>query len=197
MVRLGLACNALNASMRAALDAPKRAGIITQNADAFAALVWAASAAHEVIVLTNQEIRTLTRFARDGRAPEEIHRQMALLRGGSHPACAFLARARNKLGAHWDPPLLLESVQQFAGTDRIVWIESDSDDHITCSFAFYVLFHALYPSANARDLEGFRDLFRETTTHISDAIETLNRFCEHCQMGYLATYGADRMRGGA
>jgi hypothetical protein len=188
VVRLGLAANALNASLRAARDASSHPAAV-KTPDVINAMVMSASLTHEAVELARSEMPLLRELSKRGGASDDVRKRMGKLCGGKHPASAFVARIRNGLGFHWVKEQLEPSVESFRRNQKIVWIETDGSTPSVHSFAHVVLINALFPENDTLDDTQANKKMDTTLGNLSDAIDLVALFFSRSVLGYLRAYG--------
>jgi hypothetical protein len=188
IVRLGLASNALNASIRAARDASSHSTTI-KTADVINGMVLSASLTHEAIDLARSEMRLLRELSRRGGATDDVRKRIGKLCGGKHPASAFVARVRNGLGFHWVKEQIEPAVQSVRRNQSLIWIETDAKSPSVHSLAHLVLITALFPENDTLDAEQANKAMKATLDHLGDAIELVTLFFARSVLGYLRAYG--------
>lgn len=149
IARIGMASNALCAQLNAARDAigRKREYLAMFTRDLVAAFLINSALVFEATRLARENMAELRRLATVADAPEPLLKEMGQLCAGQHPASAFLERARNQLGFHWDKQIIAKSVADFETNEAIVWVEGNGERSVH-TFGFAVLNHALFPEAN-------------------------------------------------
>jgi hypothetical protein len=194
MVRVGLAYNALTAQFRATKAAETLEGA-ARMAFILTSLVNTAALTNEALRVARSGMFTLRRYAEAIGAKTELLERMGKLLAGRHPAAEVLARARNKLGFHWDEPVVEQAVREFGRNKNLVWFEMGLDGIRVERLAADVLAHTLIPQANeSADSSTQQATIREALEHVNDALNLVIEFFTACTYGYLLECRASRTR---
>jgi len=191
MVRIGMANNALTAQFRSAKAADDLEGA-SRMAFSLAMLVNTAALTNEAIQLMRSGMPTLRRLALAMNAKPELLDRVGSLMSGRHEAAAVLARARNKLGFHWDEDVVAASVCEYGRNRNLVWVENARDDVRVDRLAVDVLTHALIPESDQLDTTAQQQAVSRTINVLSEAMNIVLEFVAVCTFGYLRESRADR-----
>ena len=193
-VRLGLAFNALVAQQRFALSANESAGPAHRR-DVVGALVTAAALTHETIDLIRSNFeRTMALAALSEEAPEDLLKAVRQLTGGSHAASPLLTFLRNRLGFHWDPTVVRDSLQQFTSHEEVIWVEGQDDTtgEIIFRLSADVLMNALWPEASGHAsmtqeerVKYMSDRTEAGLTDIQNAMAIVTKFIHYVLIGFF------------
>ena len=195
MVRLGLAINALRAQQRWSVSLLSGSGVVNAN-DFAQSLVIALSYPCEALnILTgtnrhpgnSREVRAL---AQRQDVPPALLAKMGQLMGAGHAASPLFARARNRLGFHWDPELLRPELAGVAN-DPVIWLEGRAtvEGAMVYTFAADVLLNALLPGVGSQSPEDASERIRQASAAITDAMDCITTYFGSAMAGYLSVRG--------
>jgi hypothetical protein len=187
MARVGMASNALQAQFRAARDAGKRPSSpdLEKNCDIVSAFVTTAALIHEAIDLARENMPALRHLVGLMEPRTGLLEEMGRLCGGKHSSSPTLARARNKLGFHWDKATTAASVKEFARNKKIIWLEWDSSAVPVFSFAFAVQSHAMFPGIPETDTNAQRATIEAAMQDVNEAIKVITEFFIASMHGFI------------
>lgn len=195
MVRVGMAQNALVAEMDAAnlaidgIDTgPRRIRM------SLARLVTSAALVFEATRLAQENMRELRALASSAhRAPRSgLFEEIGKLCAGKHPASQVIARARNKVGFHWDADQIGVSVVEFGRNAQLVWLEASGDEVPLHRLAADVLAHVLFPETDTPELEAGQEAAKVAMAQLGEAMRLVVEFFTAATYGYLRQCGAQR-----
>lgn len=201
VVRIGMASNALNAQMRAAVAARRRPAAM-RTRDILSSLVTSAALTYEATRLAKKGMPSLRTLARRAPSSDEKRAEVELLLqevgrlcGGKHPAFAILERARNGLAFHWDSALIELSVREYGKNQTVVWLESDVRSNPVHRLAVDVLAHALVPAAwNQSEKATAKRTINDALAQVDEAMRLIVHLFTACIYGYLKTCNAVRKK---
>ena len=192
IVRVGMASNALNVQLTAAVETLGRQDRRYKMRDGLFSLVTTAAFTNEAIKLAQSNMSDLRDLARRAGASSDLLKHVGKLCGGAHPASPFLERARNQLGFHWDETQIRSSVEEFGKNKKLIWIEGDSGAPFH-RLAGEVLGHALFPEiARLSDTQQMQAAINAALSQMGNAITVIIEFFTAATYGFLKTCHATR-----
>lgn len=194
IVRLGMVSNALTAQMQAGLDTRERSYSAEGRRDLMCSLVATAALTTEAIEVARQEMPTLKELMPAVSAPPDLLQRLGRLCSGNHPSAAFLSRARNSLGFHWDEEVIAKSLFEFGRNEKVVWLERTEDSGPVHRLSLEVTAYALFPEASAAgsDQDEVKKAVQRALSEMSDAIDLIVEAFAAATYGYFLTAGAVR-----
>ena len=196
IVRVGMAYNSLAAQLQAGVDARRhRRHSAARTRGLISALVTSAAVTKEARKLAQDNKVELRRLAQDGGAKRALLDKVDNLCQPMDPAAAFLSRARNKIGFHWDPQVVRNSLRDFSKKQKIVWVEADRQWQPVHRLAVDVAAHALFREAfrEAHDKPQEAEMqIRDSIEKINGAMRLLIDFFAAAFLGFAHRFGLER-----
>ena len=187
IIRLGMASNALDAQLSVHQRARHQPPVVRLR-DTALSLVTEAALTFEAIKVLSSGMARLRPLASQAGASEELLKRVGRLCAGQHAASAFLERARNQLGFHWDAEAVRLAVLMFGRTEKLVWIEFDGNGEAVHRLAVEVMIHAMFPelATNAIvDEATVAPLLDTALRDMQDASTLVTEFTVKATLGFL------------
>src|SRR6202521_1237693 len=193
MMRVGMETNALIAQFHVGNDARGRTGAL-RLVQSVTLMATASALTEEAIQLASGGMSVLRDLALRADASGDLLVRVGHLCAGKHLASPVLKQASNQLAFHWDKAVIQSSVLEYGKNQKIVWLESNSDDTPVHRLAADVLAQALFPEAYQpfENEEQAHQAIRKAMSHISQAMNLIIEFFTASAHGYMQLCGAVR-----
>jgi hypothetical protein len=150
-----------------------------------------------LVILTGQtnsppESERVKELAVEEGASEELLKSIGQLCGGSHPTSAVLTRVRNKMGFHWDPTVVSESLAEFRKNKALVWLEARDGKRSELVFRLSadVLAHAILQSKPTGD-QPEHEAIDATLNVVSKAMDDITEYFHYAILAYFERVNAE------